>query len=178
MSCKGACRAQRLMLAAGAANPQLAQPAPRVTPTLRPSFTVILWGCSMPLWPRIFQHIQSNVDGDVSVAKKRLPAEVLPFLEAVCALLLRPHSAHQSSQSLFKPRRKTQTGQASPISHPLAPLSAHRAPSPRLQTPSTLTCLDPQRTIQIGWRRSYAMAMLRTRPSLWRLPSALDQPCS
>ena len=43
-------------------------------------------------------------DGDVSVAKKRLPAEVLPFLEAVCALLLRPHSAHQSSQSLFEPR--------------------------------------------------------------------------
>ena len=168
MSCKGACRAQRLMLAAGAANPQLAQrqPAPRVTPTLRPSFTVILWGCSMSLWPRIFQHIQSNVDGDVSVAKKRLPAEVLPFLEAVCALLLRPHSAHQSSQSLFKPRRKTQTGQASPIGHPLAPLSAHRSPSPRLQTASTLTCLDPQRTIQIGWRRSYAMAMLRTRPKV------------
>ena len=77
--------------AAGAAIPRLAQPAPRVMPTLRPSFTVILWGCSMSLWPRIFQHIQSNVDGDVSVAKKRLPAEVLPFLEAVCALLLRPH---------------------------------------------------------------------------------------
>ena len=69
-------------------------------PTLvRPSFTVILWGCSMPLWPRILQHIQSKVDGDVSVANMQLPAEVLPFLEAVCALLPRPHtcSAHPST---------------------------------------------------------------------------------
>ena len=64
-------------------------------PTLvRPSFTVILWGCSMPLWPRILQHIQSKVDGDVSVANMQLPAEVLPFLEAVCALLPRPHTCN------------------------------------------------------------------------------------
>ena len=147
---------------------------PCVMPTLRPSFTVILWGCSMPLWPRILQHIQSNVDGEVSVAKKQLPAEVLPFLEAVCALLLRPHSAHQSSQSLFEPRRKTQTGQANPISPSLAPLSAHPgSPSPRLQTASTLTRAILPPTTQILWRRSYAMAMLRTRPSLWRLSSAL-----
>eukprot|EP00964_Phaeocystis_antarctica_P099249 scaffold65103_cov80-Phaeocystis_antarctica.AAC.4 len=63
-------------------------------PTLRPSFTAILWGCSMPLWPRILQHVQSKVDGDVSVAKMQLPTEIRPFLEAICALLLRPHSAH------------------------------------------------------------------------------------
>ena len=67
--------------------------------TLRPSFTAILWGCSMPLWPRILQHIQSRIDGKVTVAKMQLPAEVYPFLEAVCALLPRPHtcSAHPST---------------------------------------------------------------------------------
>ena len=60
---------------------------------------MILWGCSMPLWPRILQHIQSKVDGDVSVANMQLPAEVLPFLEAVCALLPRQYtcSAHPST---------------------------------------------------------------------------------
>ena len=62
--------------------------------TLRPSFTAILWGCSMPLWPRILQHIQSRIDGDVSVAKMQLPAEVVPFLDAVCALLPRPHTCN------------------------------------------------------------------------------------
>ena len=62
--------------------------------TLRPSFTAILWGCSMPLWPRILQHIQSRIDGKVTVAKMQLPAEVYPFLEAVCALLPRPHTCN------------------------------------------------------------------------------------
>ena len=30
-------------------------------PRLRPSFTVILWGCSMALWPRMLQHVHSRV---------------------------------------------------------------------------------------------------------------------
>ena len=55
---------------------------------IRPSFTAILWGCGMSLWPRILPHIGSKVDGEVSVAAMQLPAEAGPFLAAICALLL------------------------------------------------------------------------------------------
>ena len=52
--------------------------------TLRPSFTVILWGCGMALWPRMLQHIHSHVDGDISVAALRMPgAEAEPFVKAI-----------------------------------------------------------------------------------------------
>ena len=55
-------------------------------PRLRPSFTAILWGCGMALWPRMLQHIHSHVDGDVSVAALRMPAEAEPFVEAILAI--------------------------------------------------------------------------------------------
>ena len=86
-------RTLRGPLGASSANLSVAQRLKQHA-ALRPSFTAILWGCSMPLWPRILQHIQSKVDGDVSVAKMQLPAKIIPFIEAICALVLRPHSAH------------------------------------------------------------------------------------
>ena len=63
---------------------------------LRPSFTAIFWGCSMALWPHMLQHVRSHVDGDVSVAALRMPAEAGPFVKAIleiCAPLLVGHSA-------------------------------------------------------------------------------------
>ena len=63
---------------------------------LRPSFTAILWGCGMALWPRMLQHVHSHVDGDVSVAALRMPAEAGPFVKAIfeiCAPLFVGHSA-------------------------------------------------------------------------------------
>ena len=65
-------------------------------PAPRPSFTAILWGCGMALWPRMLQYVHSHVDGDVSVAALRMPAEAEPFVEAIlaiCAPLLVGHSA-------------------------------------------------------------------------------------
>ena len=51
---------------------------------LRPSFTAILWGCGMALWPRMLQHVHSHVDGDISVAALRMPgAEAEPFVKAI-----------------------------------------------------------------------------------------------
>ena len=67
---------------------------------LRPSFTAILWGCGMALWPRMLQHVHSHVDGDaVSVAALRMPAAAGPFVKAIfeiCAPLLVGHSASSS----------------------------------------------------------------------------------
>ena len=64
---------------------------------LRPSFTAILWGCGMALWPRMLQHVHSHVDGDaVSVAALRMPAAAGPFVKAIleiCAPLLVGYSA-------------------------------------------------------------------------------------
>ena len=68
---------------------------------IRPSFTAIMWGCSMLMWPRILHHIQSKIDGDISFAKMQLPPEVLPFLEAVCALLPKPPALTLSRPSLL-----------------------------------------------------------------------------
>ena len=62
---------------------------------LRPSFTAIFWGCGIALWPRMLQHVRSHVDGDVSVAALRMPAEAGPFVKAIleiCAPLLVGHS--------------------------------------------------------------------------------------
>ena len=63
---------------------------------LRPSFTAILWGCGMALWPRMLQHVHSHVDGDISVAALRMPAAAGPFVKAIleiCAPLLVGYSA-------------------------------------------------------------------------------------
>ena len=64
---------------------------------LRPSFTAILWGCGMALWPRMLQHVHSHVDGDaVSVAALRMPGAAGPFVKAIleiCAPLLVGYSA-------------------------------------------------------------------------------------
>ena len=71
------CRRSHKMISAKAKAPM---------PRLRPSFTVILWGCSMALWPRMLEHVHSRVDGDVSVAALRMPAEAEPFVEAILAI--------------------------------------------------------------------------------------------
>ena len=76
-------------------------PAGSESAPIRPSFTAIMWGCSMLMWPRILRHIQSKIDGDISFAKMQLPPEVLPFLEAVCALLPKPPALTLSRPSLL-----------------------------------------------------------------------------
>ena len=71
----------------------VSMPAPS---KLRPSFTAIFWGCGIALWPHMLQHVRSHVDGDVSVAALRMPAEAGPFVKAIleiCAPLLVGHSA-------------------------------------------------------------------------------------
>ena len=60
-----------------------------------------MWGCSMLMWPRILRHIRSKIDGDISVANYQLPPKVLPFLEAVCALLPKPPALTLSRPSLL-----------------------------------------------------------------------------
>jgi len=72
-----------------------------VSASLRPSFTAIMWGCSMLMWPRILRHIRSKIDGHMSVANYKLPSKVLPFLEAVCALLPKPPALTLSRPSLL-----------------------------------------------------------------------------
>ena len=70
-----------------------------------------MWGCSMLMWPRILHHIQSKIDGDISFAKMQLPPKVLPFLEAVCALLPKPPaltlSRPYSADSVYGARAQT-----------------------------------------------------------------------
>ena len=76
-------------------------PAGSESAPIRPSFTAIMWGCSMLMWPRILRHIQSKIDGDISFANMQLPPKVLPFLEAVCALLPKPPALSLSRPSLL-----------------------------------------------------------------------------
>ena len=76
-------------------------PAGSESAPIRPSFTAIMWGCSMLMWPRILRHIQSKIDGDISFANMQLPPKVLPFLEAVCALLPKPPALTLSRPSLL-----------------------------------------------------------------------------
>ena len=65
-------------------------------PTARPSFTAIFWGCGMALWPRMLQHVHSHVDGDVSVAALRMPAEAEPFVAAILAICAPPLVGHSA----------------------------------------------------------------------------------
>ena len=76
-------------------------PAGGESASIRPSFTAIIWGCSMLLWPHILRHIPSKIDGDISVAKMQLPPKVLPCLEDVCALLPKPPELTLSRRSLL-----------------------------------------------------------------------------
>lgn len=110
---------------------------------IRPSFTAIMWGCSMLLWPRILRHIQSKIDGDISVARTHLP----PKVTFLCA-------APEASSA-----------------HPLSPLSAYSADSvyvARARTDHVDT--DARNRLNgIGWStsiRDVMAAHLRKRPML------------
>ena len=55
------------------------------TAASRPSFTALLWGCSMVLWPQILKHVSSRVDGELSSYVLNIHGETGRFVRAVYA---------------------------------------------------------------------------------------------
>ena len=53
------------------------------TAASRPSFTALLWGCSMVLWPQILKHVSSRVDGELSSYVLNIHGETGRFVRAV-----------------------------------------------------------------------------------------------
>ena len=53
------------------------------TAASRPSFTVLLWGCSMALWPQILERVSSRVDGELSSYVLNIHGETRRFVRAV-----------------------------------------------------------------------------------------------
>ena len=53
------------------------------TAASRPSFTVLLWGCSMALWPQILERVSSRVDGELSSYVLNFHGETRRFVRAV-----------------------------------------------------------------------------------------------
>ena len=54
-----------------------------LTAASRPSFTVLLWGCSMALWPQILERVSSRVDGELSSYVLNIHGETRRFVRAV-----------------------------------------------------------------------------------------------
>ena len=53
------------------------------TAASRPSFTALLWGCSMALWPQILERVSSRVDGELSSYVLNIHGETRRFVRAV-----------------------------------------------------------------------------------------------
>ena len=51
---------------------------------IRPSFTIVLWGCSRPLWPDITEYVRARLDGEISAYTVQIPVpEIRELLDAI-----------------------------------------------------------------------------------------------